>query len=73
MVRGIAIVLIALGVVGVVFGEIPYKSQTQHVTMGPMTVDVKERKSLPMPRLAGVLVAAAGVGLLVSARKRPER
>jgi hypothetical protein len=72
MVRGIAIVLIVLGVVGIFFGEIPYSTQTHHLAMGPMTVDVQERKAIPMPRLAGLLAAAVGVGLLFAGRKARE-
>jgi hypothetical protein len=72
MARGVGIALIVLGLVSSFFGEIPYSAQTHHLAMGPMTVDVKERKAVPMPRVAGLVAVAAGVVLLVSTRKSRE-
>jgi len=68
--RLIGIVLIVLGVVGLVAGGISYTRQRETVSVGPVSVAVRKRETIPIPPLLGGLALIAGIGLLVAQRRR---
>lgn len=66
----IGIILIALGVVGLIYGGITYTSTKNVVDMGPMHVQVDQKKEIPLSPIAGAGAVAVGVILMLVGRRR---
>ncbi len=62
-------VLIALGVLGLVWGGISYTTKETVVDLGPIQATRDKTRTLPVPPIAGALALAAGVVLLLTGRK----
>jgi uncharacterized membrane protein YidH (DUF202 family) len=68
--RMIAIVLLAAGVLALVYGGFSYTRQTHAAKVGPLEISVTEKQRVNVPVWAGViLVVAGGAGLLLSQKK----
>ncbi len=67
----IGLVLIAIGVVGLIYGGITYTSNKDVVDFGPMRIEVDQKKKIPLSPVVGAAAVAAGVILLLIGRKRP--
>ena len=66
-----AIVLIALGVLGLVYGGFSYTKETHETTLGPLHLSVKDKETVNVPIWAGVGAIVIGGGLLLfESRKR---
>lgn len=67
----IGLVLIALGVVALVYQGITYTSRETVVDIGPLHATADREKTLPLPPILGIVGVAGGAALLVvGARKR---
>jgi hypothetical protein len=67
----LGIVLILGGIAALVFGGITYTKNETVLDVGPIELEAKSKESLPIPELAAILAAIAGVGLvIVGARKK---
>jgi hypothetical protein len=66
----LAIVLIVAGVLGLVYGGFTYTRETHEAKLGPLEFQVKERERVNVPVWAGVVLIAAGAGILLLGRKR---
>jgi hypothetical protein len=66
----LAIVLIVAGVLGLVYGGFTYTRETHEAKLGPLEFQVKERERVNVPVWAGVVLIAAGTGILLFGRKR---
>ena len=67
----VGIVLIILGVVALAYQGISYTTTEKVVDIGPLKVEAKREKTIPLPPvLGGVAVAAGVVLLIVGARSR---
>ena len=67
------IVLIAVGILGLVYGRFSYTSATHDTKMGPIEFSVKEKERVEIPVWVGlVLVAGGTAAILLPARKRAE-
>jgi hypothetical protein len=58
-----ALVLIAVGVLGLVYGTFSYTKETHDIVMGPIEMTVKEQQTVNIPVWGGV--GAIGVGVLL--------
>ncbi|HEY6357340.1 MAG TPA: hypothetical protein VIX35_03795 [Vicinamibacterales bacterium] len=65
----VGLVLIVIGIVGLAYGGISWTQRDQVMDVGPVHVTHDKTKSLPLPPIAGGLALAAGVAVLVSARR----
>ena len=67
--KGLAIVLIVIGIIMMVFRSINFTEEKKVVDLGPLEVNKKENKTINWPLYAGVVITVAGVVILISANK----
>lgn len=65
-----AIVLMASGILGLVYGSFSYTKETEEVKLGPIELSVKEKKTVNIPIWAGVGAIVAGGVLLVFGNRK---
>ena len=65
----IGIVLIALGVIALVYQGITYTTRETVIDLGPLKAEVEKQKTVPLPPVLGVLAIAGGVVLLIVGRR----
>ena len=66
----VGVILIVLGVVALAYQGITYTTQEKVVDLGPLKVEAKKEKTIPLPPLLGALLLVGGVVLVaVSARR----
>jgi len=70
LVRIVAIILIAAGLFGLVYGGFSYTKDTQEAKLGPLELTVQDTRTVNIPIWAGVGLLVAGGGLLVFAGKQ---
>ena len=68
-VKIVAIVLIAAGVLGLVYGEFSYTKDTTEAKLGPFEMTVENKETVNIPVWAGVGAIVIGA-LLLFARKK---
>ena len=65
-----AIVLIAAGVLGLVYGGFSYTKDTHETKLGPLELSVKDKETVNIPVWAGVgAIVIGGALLLVGGKK----
>jgi uncharacterized membrane protein HdeD (DUF308 family) len=62
----VGVVLIALGLVALVYQGITYTSRETVIDIGPLHATADREKTLPLPPVFGVAAVAGGVVLLVA-------
>ena len=65
-VKMLAIVLIAAGVLGLVYGGFTYTRETHEARLGPIELSIKDKETVNVPVWAGVGAIVAGVVLLLA-------
>ena len=68
-VKVIAIILIAAGIAGLVYGKFTYTKATHEAKLGPLDFSVKEKQTVNIPLWAGIAAIVAGALLLVVPRR----
>lgn len=68
--RIVGIVLIVLGLAALVYGGISWTERDTVVDIGPVEVVTEEKERLPISPIAGGLILAAGVALVIKGGKR---
>ena len=66
----IGVLLIVVGVVSLLLGQISWTREKTVIDIGPLEAKTQERETIPIPPVAGGLLLAAGVVLLL-VRPRP--
>jgi hypothetical protein len=64
------IVLIAIGLVALLWGGFSWTQEKTIVDVGPIKATAQERKSIPLPPIAGGIALVAGIALLVLPGRR---
>ena len=62
-------VLLALGLLGLLYGGIRYTSRDTVLDIGPIHATKEREHTLPIAPIAGVLLLAAGGAMLLSSRR----
>lgn len=70
VIKMLALVLIAAGILGLVYGSFSYTRETQEAKLGPFELTVKDTKKVNIPVWAGVGAIVAGVGLMLITSKK---
>ena len=70
-IRIVAILLVAAGTLGLVYGGFSYTKDSHDLKLGPVELSVKEKKSVNVPMWAGVGAIVLGGLLLVVGGRKP--
>lgn len=57
----VAIILIAAGIAGLIYGKFTYTKATHEAKIGSLELSVKEKQTVNIPLWTGIAVIAAGV------------
>ena len=69
--KGLGVVLIVLGILGLVFGGLTYSRKTTVAEVGPLEIKATEKESLPIaPVASGAAILAGLVLVVVGSRKK---
>lgn len=60
----VAILLIAAGVIGLVYGGITYTKTTHNAKVGPFEMSIKDKETVNIPVWAGIAAIVVGGSLL---------
>jgi hypothetical protein len=63
-------VLIIVGVLALILGNISYTETKPVLKAGPIEVNAQEEHRISIPTIAGVVIVLAGVGLVLVGRRR---
>ena len=61
----LAIVLVAAGILGLVYGGITYTKTTHDAKIGPLEFSIKDKETVNVPMWAGIAAIVVGGGLLL--------
>jgi uncharacterized membrane protein YidH (DUF202 family) len=64
-----AVVLIAAGILGLLYGSFSFTKETHEIKLGPVELSVKEKQTVNVPVWAGVGGIVVGVVLLLFGSK----
>ena len=64
-IKGIAIVLLAAGVLALAYGGFSYTKETHEAHIGPLELTVKDKEHVNVPVWAGVAAIVIGAGFLL--------
>ncbi|MGK2858929.1 MAG: hypothetical protein ACSLFQ_17155 [Thermoanaerobaculia bacterium] len=65
----VAIVLIAAGIIALVYGGFTYTQTTHDAKIGPIDISIKDKKTVNVPIWAGVGAIVVGGALLLTGKK----
>jgi hypothetical protein len=66
----VGVLLIVLGIVAFAYQGITYTTKEKVVDLGPLKVEAKREKTIPLPPVLGGLALAGGVVLLIAGARR---
>ena len=66
----VGILLIVLGVFALAYEGISYTKTERVIDLGPLKVDAKREKTIPLPPILGALSLVGGVALLIASRRK---
>jgi uncharacterized membrane protein len=70
-VKIVAFVLIAAGVLALVYGGFTYTKETHEMKIGPIEMSIKDKETVNIPIWAGIGAVVIGGLLLVFGSKKP--
>ncbi len=68
--KAIGVILIAAGLLGLVYRGFTYTSDRHNAKLGPLAFSVKEKKRVNVPVWVGVTGVVVGTGLILFDRRR---
>jgi hypothetical protein len=66
----IGVILIVLGVVALAYQGITYTTNEKVVDLGPLKVEAKREKTIPLPPVLGGLALVGGIVLVIAGARR---
>jgi TRAP-type C4-dicarboxylate transport system permease small subunit len=67
--RVLAIVLLAVGVLALVYGGFTYTRETHEASIGPLDISIAEKERVNVPVWVGVAFTVVGAGLLLTLKR----
>jgi uncharacterized membrane protein len=65
----VGIILIVLGVVALAYQGITYTTKEKVVDLGPLKVEAKKEKTIPLPPILGGVALVGGIVLLIASSR----
>ena len=62
----IGVILIVIGIVALAYQGFTYTTREKVVDLGPLKVEAKKEKTVPLPPVLGIIAVGAGVVLVVA-------
>lgn len=62
----IGIIFIVIGIIALAYQGLTYTTKEKVVDLGPLKVEAKREKTIPLPPVLGVLALGAGVVMVVA-------
>lgn len=69
MTRTLGLVLIALGLIGLIWGGVNYTTREKVADIGPLHISDDKTHSVALPPIAGAVALIGGIVLLVAGKK----
>ncbi|HEY7520672.1 MAG TPA: DUF3185 domain-containing protein [Methylomirabilota bacterium] len=66
----LGVILIVLGVVALAYQGITYTTSEKVVDLGPLKVEAKREKTIPLPPILGGLALVGGIVLVIAGARR---
>ena len=66
----VGVLLIVLGVVAFAYQGITYTSKEKVVDLGPLKVEAKREKTIPLPPVLGGIALVGGIVLVIAGARR---
>ena len=66
--RILAIVLLAVGILALVYGGFTYTTETHRANIGPLDFSITEKERVNVPVWIGVVFSVVGAGLLLKVK-----
>jgi hypothetical protein len=70
MTKTLGIILIALGLIGLIWGGFSYTTRQKVADIGPLHASRDKTHTVPLPPIVGAVSLAGGVALLVAGKSR---
>jgi hypothetical protein len=70
MTKTLGIILIALGLIGLIWGGFSYTTRQKVADIGPLHASRDKTHTVPLPPIVGLVSLAGGVALLVAGKSR---
>jgi hypothetical protein len=67
--KTIGIILCIVGLIGLIWGGVSYKTQEKVVDVGPIHATREKTHEIPLPPVAGAIALLSGVALLIADKK----
>lgn len=67
--KTLGMILIAIGLVGLIWGGFTYTTRDKVADLGPIDIARDKTHSVPLPPLLGAVALVGGIGLLVMGKK----
>jgi uncharacterized membrane protein len=65
----VGLILIALGVVGLVWGGITFTKSRETVELGPIEMTAEKKETIPLPPILGGILLVAGIAIVLGTRR----
>lgn len=66
----VGVVLVALGVLGALLGQLSFTTEEHSVEFGPVGMEIEEKQRIPVPLWLSIGLIAAGGAILITGRGR---
>jgi uncharacterized membrane protein len=63
------LILIALGIVGLVWGGITFTKSRETVELGPIEMTAEKKETIPLPPILGGVLLVAGIAIVIGTRR----
>ena len=67
--KPLGVVLVVLGLIGLIYGGLSWTRKSTVVDAGPIQITADKKESIPITPVAGALILASGVALLLKGGK----
>ena len=70
MAKVVGLILIALGLVGIIWGGFTYTTRKTVIDLGPFQATSDQKHTVPLPPIAGAIALVGGIALLAVSSKQ---